>query len=70
MCVFAAIIRQYGSATQDDLWNYLTQQADLDNRLPQGQSVKSIMDTWTLQMGYPLVTVSRNPDNKVSLSQV
>jgi len=44
---------------QDDLWLALTQQASVDNiTLP--VDVKTIMDTWTLKMGYPVVTVLRN----------
>ena len=33
-------------------------------------NVKEIMDTWTLQMGYPLVTLTREPStNKVTVTQ-
>ncbi|XP_038058558.1 uncharacterized protein LOC119729837 [Patiria miniata] len=48
--------RFYGNANSDDLWTVLTY-ADKgigDN------DVKKIMDTWTLQMGYPYVTFQRN----------
>lgn len=34
-------------------------------------SVKEIMDTWTLQTGYPVITVKRNYENhNVTVSQV
>ena len=53
--------RQYKGADQDDLFNAWNDQA-----LTEGSSipvsVKTIMDTWTFQMGYPLVTVTRNYD--------
>ncbi|KZR95847.1 Aminopeptidase N, partial [Daphnia magna] len=52
-------IHQYGNAVQDDLWNALDRQADLDQVfLP--TNVKTIMDTWTLKMGFPVVTVRRD----------
>jgi len=50
---------KYSAAEQDDLWQYLTEQAHRDNVLPRDLTVKKIMDTWTLQMGFPVVTVSR-----------
>ncbi|XP_036791919.1 leucyl-cystinyl aminopeptidase [Oncorhynchus mykiss] len=39
----------------EDLWNSLTQA----QVLPQQESVSDMMRTWTLQNGFPLVTVSR-----------
>ena len=51
--------RAYGSAEQDDLFTALNDQATVNSvNLP--ASVKTIMDTWTLQMGYPLITITRN----------
>ena len=50
----------YGNAEQDDLWDQLTQVAVEDGSLEDGVTVKTIMDTWTLQMGCPVVTVSRS----------
>ena len=47
------------NAKQDDLWFELNQQARLDERLPQNLDLKTIMDTWTLQKGYPVVHVTR-----------
>lgn len=52
--------RKYGSATQDDLWETLTKQAHADGVLEEEMTVKEIMDTWTLQTGYPVVNVTRN----------
>nr|XP_027218923.1 aminopeptidase N-like [Penaeus vannamei] len=53
---------KYSTAEQDDLWEYLTAVAHQDGTLPRGLTVKMIMDTWTLQMGYPVVKVTRGPD--------
>ena len=54
---------KYAAAEQDDLWQYLTEQAHKDGSLPNDLSVKQIMDTWTLQMGFPVVTVKRDYAN-------
>merc|ERR1712212_421769 len=53
---------KYSAAEQDDLWEHLTAAAHQDNTLPQDVTVKTIMDTWTLQMGYPVIQVVRSPD--------
>ena len=61
----------FKAAEQDDLWHYLTQQARLDGTLPSELTVKTIMDTWTLQMGFPVVNVTRDYDsNEATLIQV
>ncbi|ROT77107.1 putative aminopeptidase N [Penaeus vannamei] len=52
----------YKNAVQDDLWKYLTLAAHEDGILPQDVTVKMIMDTWTLQMGYPVIYVKRSLD--------
>lgn len=52
----------YGSATQDDFWAVLTEVAHEDGRLSGFVTVKDIMDTWTRQSGYPVVTVTRSED--------
>uniref|UniRef100_A0A146LYB5 Aminopeptidase n=3 Tax=Lygus hesperus TaxID=30085 RepID=A0A146LYB5_LYGHE len=54
--------RKFQSATQDDLWQALTDQAHADNALDPEITVKEIMDTWTLKTGFPVVTVTRDYD--------
>lgn len=62
---------EYANAKQDDLWNALTEVAHSNQVLPNDISVKDIMDTWTLQVGYPIVHVRRNYDtNSAELSQM
>ena len=62
---------KFGNARQDDLWHQLTLQAHQDDSLPKYMTVKEIMDTWTLQTGYPVVTVTRNYVNRsANISQV
>nr|XP_053651164.1 aminopeptidase N-like [Cherax quadricarinatus] len=53
---------QYSNADQEDLWRYMTEAARQDNTLPGDVTVKMIMDTWTLQAGYPVITVHRSTD--------
>ncbi|KAL1116749.1 hypothetical protein AAG570_005221 [Ranatra chinensis] len=53
----------FNNAEQDDLWSSLTEQGHKDNTLDQEVTIKEIMDTWTLQTGYPLVTVIRDYEN-------
>ncbi|XP_059611054.1 aminopeptidase Ey isoform X2 [Phlebotomus argentipes] len=60
----------FDSATQDDLWGFLTDAARNGGVFDNDTSVKVIMDTWTLQTGFPLVTVTRNyDDGTVELQQ-
>lgn len=64
-------VHKFSNARQDDLWQQLTLQAHLDGSLPLHMTVKEIMDTWTLQTGYPVVTVTRNYFNvSAYISQV
>lgn len=58
----------YQSVVQDNLWESLTEQAHDDGTLARTLTVKQIMDTWTLQKGYPLVTITRN-GNQLRLTQ-
>ena len=62
---------KYKAATQDDLWNQLTLQAHKDGTLDKDLTVKMVMDTWTLQMGFPVVNVERKYDRGTAvLTQV
>ncbi|GFO22826.1 aminopeptidase n, partial [Plakobranchus ocellatus] len=57
--------REYDAAFHDDLWASLTEQAQLEGK---GHlDVKRIMDTWVLQMNYPVVTVTRDFQNRNQL---
>ncbi|XP_054003259.1 aminopeptidase N isoform X2 [Hylaeus anthracinus] len=62
--------KAYQSAEQNDLWDALTKQAHKDKVLDPAVTIKEIMDTWTLQTGFPVVTVTRNYKNgSVTLMQ-
>ncbi|NXN31812.1 AMPN Aminopeptidase, partial [Nycticryphes semicollaris] len=47
----------YGNTVYEDLWSHL-QQAVSKNNISLPKSVSGIMDTWILQMGFPVVTVN------------
>ncbi|XP_070179100.1 glutamyl aminopeptidase-like, partial [Littorina saxatilis] len=56
----------YSNARTADLWDSLQKASSMDSSM----TVKDVMDTWTLQMGYPVVTVKRKPGtNQITLSQ-
>ncbi|NWY55925.1 AMPN Aminopeptidase, partial [Chionis minor] len=47
----------YGNTVYTDLWVHL-QEAVRKNNVSLPNSINNIMDTWTLQMGFPVVTVN------------
>lgn len=62
---------QFGVMKADDLWTVLTEQAQNRSVIPSNVTIKEIMDTWTLQSGYPVVNVMRNyNESTLTLSQV
>ncbi|XP_022081849.1 putative aminopeptidase-2 isoform X2 [Acanthaster planci] len=50
---------QYGSAENSDLWFHLDKAIQKDNIDLGGLNLATIMDTWTLQMGFPFIKVER-----------
>eukprot|EP00095_Tigriopus_kingsejongensis_P003865 maker-scaffold1168_size57759-snap-gene-0.7 protein:Tk03865 transcript:maker-scaffold1168_size57759-snap-gene-0.7-mRNA-1 annotation:"aminopeptidase n" len=63
-------VMQYQAAEQDDLWRFMTEQAHEDNKLPKDVTIKTIMDTWTLQMGFPVINVQRDyADKSATINQ-
>jgi aminopeptidase N len=63
--------REFGNAETDDLWTGL-QTVVPDDLLPAGMTLKNVMDTWTLQSGYPVINVERLYDdtNRAIVTQV
>ncbi|XP_065349190.1 aminopeptidase Ey-like [Cloeon dipterum] len=58
---------QYSNAVQNDLWASFEEQSRDDSardssrkEAPREATVKEIMDSWTLQTGYPVIHVKRN----------
>lgn len=61
--------KKFGNAEQKDLWNALTSAARLMGDLDTDVAV--VMDSWTLQTGFPVLNVIRNYDTGViQFSQV
>ncbi|XP_060868466.1 aminopeptidase N-like [Metopolophium dirhodum] len=61
---------KFSNAEQDDLWSSLTEEAHRQGTLDKNLTVKQIMDTWTLQTGYPVLKVVRDYSaGTVTLSQ-
>lgn len=60
----------FQSATQNDLWDSLTDEARKSGVFDDKMSVKEIMDGWTLQTGFPYIQVTRNYEsNKITFEQ-
>ncbi|XP_063704261.1 aminopeptidase Ey isoform X2 [Culicoides brevitarsis] len=59
---------EYGNAVQDDLWRAFTSAGHKFETLPTSMNVKKVMDTFTLQAGYPVLQVTRD-GNSVILKQ-
>ncbi|KAH8355088.1 hypothetical protein KR093_005376 [Drosophila rubida] len=74
--VFFAAIRSYvqrhaySSVTQSDLWQAMQQAVDANSSIAQ-LGVAPVMDSWTKQAGYPLVSVMRDyATGSVSVNQM
>ncbi|XP_039617849.1 thyrotropin-releasing hormone-degrading ectoenzyme-like [Polypterus senegalus] len=62
------ITHMYGNAARDDLWNKFSEAMRKEGK---DINVKEVMDRWTLQMGFPVVTIIKNDslDDSVTISQ-
>lgn len=61
---------RYANAEQDNLWQSLTEEAHKHEALDERFSIKEIMDTWTLQTGYPIIHVKRDyTNNSATITQ-
>jgi aminopeptidase N len=53
---------KFRNAVTQDLWNELQMAG-------KGVNITRVMDTWTRQMGYPVVTATNGPNGDVILTQ-
>ncbi|KAJ8311540.1 hypothetical protein KUTeg_010895, partial [Tegillarca granosa] len=58
---------KYGAAFHDDLWFALGNQSKIENKAR--YDVKEIMDTWTLQMNYPVVIITKDSATRIRIQQ-
>jgi aminopeptidase N len=63
--------RTHDSAKPDDLFAALQEAADAEEKFQDPDlNVKSIMESWTRQAGYPLITASRTTNGDIHITQV
>ena len=60
---------QYSIAVQDDLWRVMNDVGHEDGTLDSDKSIKEIMETWTEQKNYPVLSVQRLDGSTVRLTQ-
>ncbi|XP_060759718.1 thyrotropin-releasing hormone-degrading ectoenzyme-like [Neoarius graeffei] len=62
------VTHEYRNTARDDLWSSFSQAMHREGK---DINIKEVMDGWTLQMGYPVVTISKNEnlENAVTISQ-
>nr|XP_056702487.1 thyrotropin-releasing hormone-degrading ectoenzyme [Euleptes europaea] len=61
-------IHKYGNAARKDLWNTLSEALQ---KVGKFVNIQEVMDQWTLQMGYPVISIMGNEtaDNVIRISQ-
>jgi aminopeptidase N len=59
---------RYKNAEQDDLWIELGKAAADEGKLTE-VNLTSVMNTWTKQMGHPVITIERINANNIRISQ-
>ncbi|XP_057710612.1 thyrotropin-releasing hormone-degrading ectoenzyme isoform X1 [Corythoichthys intestinalis] len=57
----------YGNAARDDLWRKLSQAMRSEGR---DIDIGAVMDGWTLQMGYPVITIGKNQSERLGARYV
>uniref|UniRef100_A0ABK0LQ58 Thyrotropin-releasing hormone degrading enzyme n=1 Tax=Rattus norvegicus TaxID=10116 RepID=A0ABK0LQ58_RAT len=61
-------IHKYGNAARNDLWNTLSEALKRNGKYV---NIQEVMDQWTLQMGYPVITILGNmtAENRILITQ-
>lgn len=63
--------RQYKTFTQDDIWSSLTEQAGMDDTLPEPSTVNHIAESWLKKERLPVVKITRDYEkNSAEAEQV
>lgn len=61
--------KNFGAADSEDFYTYVMKLTRHQNKLPDSVKLKEIMDTWSLQPGYPVLTIQRDTGT-VTVTQV
>nr|CAD7568776.1 unnamed protein product [Timema californicum] len=68
------LVGSFSNADTDDLWSSLTNQSrlskDADILLPPNVTLKEVMSGWTMQPGYPVLTVTRDYGKGFALQNI
>ncbi|KAL1453095.1 hypothetical protein WDU94_007269 [Cyamophila willieti] len=59
--------KAFNSSTQEELWKFLTDAAHSLGTLPMDMNISTIMNTWTLQTGFPVINVTRDYNQGTAL---
>ncbi|CAH6778675.1 Trhde [Phodopus roborovskii] len=61
-------LHKYGNAARNDLWNTLSEALKRNGKYV---NIQEVMDQWTLQMGYPVITILGNMtvENRIIITQ-
>lgn len=68
--IFVFHVSAYGTATQWDLFDILDRHAFASGVHPGVATVSEIMETWSLQRGFPLIRVEVISQRVIALTQV
>ncbi|RWS03028.1 aminopeptidase N-like protein, partial [Dinothrombium tinctorium] len=58
---------KFSNADTNDLWKYLSAAQNVNESSENYVDVAKVMDSWTLQTGYPVVTITRDYDTKTAV---
>ena len=56
---------KFGNAVTNDLWSAISEEWEQNPNRKHNFTVREMMDTWTLQMGYPLITFEQQNDTNI-----
>jgi hypothetical protein len=57
----------YGNTVEGELWTALDSAAQEDS-VPLPADIKTVMNSWTLKMGFPVVTIVRNYTSQTAIA--
>lgn len=67
--IFLVVFRSYSVATPRDLFKEFDAVSS-ESGLPAGVTMTNVLQTWTEEAGYPLVTIKSTDDKTATVTQV